>query len=176
MIVGREVAPHSNACGAFSSPSAGTRTASKDAHCELQPCRCRCRGNLSVAFGSPASAHVSRHECRSKLAWRTVLSTSRFRRHLASGLLAWDSRAHGCVSRRARRSGVPRADRYRRRAQGRSSWSTAPAPGRARSPRASGDVTPWMTIAPQMVVSEPIPYRMKGVVDCEVGGRYLFRC
>jgi sarcosine oxidase, subunit beta len=37
-----------------------------------------------------------------------------------------------------------------------------------------GDVTPWMTLAPQMVVSEPIPYRIKGVVDCDVGGRYLY--
>lgn len=37
-----------------------------------------------------------------------------------------------------------------------------------------GDVVPWMTIAPQMVVSEPIPYRIRGIVDCDVGGRYLY--
>lgn len=37
-----------------------------------------------------------------------------------------------------------------------------------------GDVVPWLTLAPQMVVSEPIPYRLKGVVDCDVGGRYLY--
>lgn len=37
-----------------------------------------------------------------------------------------------------------------------------------------GDATPWMTLAPQMVVSEPIPYRIKGIVDCDVGGRYLY--
>jgi sarcosine oxidase subunit beta len=37
-----------------------------------------------------------------------------------------------------------------------------------------GDVVPWTTIAPQMVVSEPIPYRIRGTVDCDVGGRYLY--
>jgi len=37
-----------------------------------------------------------------------------------------------------------------------------------------GDGVPWLTLAPQMVVSEPLPYRIKGVVDCEVGGRYLY--
>lgn len=37
-----------------------------------------------------------------------------------------------------------------------------------------GDVTPWLTLAPQMVVSEPIPYRIQGIVDCDVGGRYLY--
>ncbi len=37
-----------------------------------------------------------------------------------------------------------------------------------------GDVVPWLTLAPQMVVSEPIPYRIKGIVDCDVGGRYLY--
>lgn len=37
-----------------------------------------------------------------------------------------------------------------------------------------GDATPWLTLAPQMVVSEPIPYRIKGIVDCDVGGRYLY--
>jgi sarcosine oxidase, subunit beta len=37
-----------------------------------------------------------------------------------------------------------------------------------------GDVVPWLTIAPQMVVSEPIPYRLRGIVDCDIGGRYLY--
>lgn len=37
-----------------------------------------------------------------------------------------------------------------------------------------GDRTPWLTLAPQMVVSEPIPYRIRGIVDCDVGGRYLY--
>ncbi|MBS0419903.1 MAG: FAD-binding oxidoreductase [Proteobacteria bacterium] len=37
-----------------------------------------------------------------------------------------------------------------------------------------GDSVPWLTLAPQMVVSEPLPYRIRGIVDCEVGGRYLY--
>ena len=37
-----------------------------------------------------------------------------------------------------------------------------------------GDRVPWLTLAPQMVVSEPLPYRIQGIVDCEVGGRYLY--
>jgi sarcosine oxidase subunit beta len=37
-----------------------------------------------------------------------------------------------------------------------------------------GDRTPWLTLAPQMVVSEPVPYRIRGIVDCDVGGRYLY--
>jgi sarcosine oxidase subunit beta len=37
-----------------------------------------------------------------------------------------------------------------------------------------GDQVPLLTLAPQMVVSEPLPYRIKGIVDCEVGGRYLY--
>jgi len=28
-------------------------------------------------------------------------------------------------------------------------------------------------MAPQMVVSEPLPYRIRSTVDCKVGGRYL---
>ena len=37
-----------------------------------------------------------------------------------------------------------------------------------------GDRVPWLTLAPQMVVSEPLPYRIRGIVDCDVGGRYLY--
>lgn len=37
-----------------------------------------------------------------------------------------------------------------------------------------GDRTPWLTIAPQMVVSEPLPWKIQGIVDCDVIGRYLY--
>lgn len=39
---------------------------------------------------------------------------------------------------------------------------------------ALGDRVPWLTLAPQMVVSEPLPACIRGIVDCDVGGRYLY--